>query len=353
MGKKLLKLFCFGIVLLSVGDSVAQLYSNGLLATGTVASDGFAAPTGYAWSELQNNTGNNSQVNATAGLPGYYYADGSLSYTLADDFIVPEGQIWSITSFDFFCYQPIYSGTIPPINQLKIRLYNSDPSLPSSIPLAGDLTTNVYDAANSQNAFIYRIFNATVPSPQQPNFSRKVFKVRGTFNSVLPAGHYWVEFQAHATDNTEVFFPPVTVVGSRLVSGANSKINVISSFFPSDVLGWGTNSDGGIPTSAPDVSLAVPFEVNGTSTLSSDGYEQNKTISLAPNPVNTKLFVLSNSDLFIQSIEIFDLESRLVMSFNSRRSSDYELDLGELTAGVYSIKIFTDQGSSIHKIIKK
>lgn len=353
MERKLLKVFCFSFVLLSVCDGLAQLYSNGSLVTGTVASDGFSAPTGYSWSELQNNTGNNSQVNATAGLPGYYYTDGSLSYALADDFIVPEGQVWSITSFDFFCYQPIYSGSIPPINQLKIRLYNSDPSLPNSTPLMGDLATNVYDVANSQNAFLYRIFNATVPSPQQPNFSRKVFKVRGTFNSVLPAGHYWIEFQVHATDNTEIFFPPATVVGSRLVSGANSKINVISSFFPSDVLGWGTNSDGGIPTSAPDVPLAIPFEINGTSSLSSNNFEYIKAINLAPNPVNDVLFITSNTDLLIQSIEVLDLESRLVICVNSLQSNGYELDLGKLKAGVYCIKIFTNQGNTVHKIIKK
>lgn len=353
MGGKLLKLFCFSFVVLSVNYSVAQLYSNGLLATGTVATDGFVAPTGYSWSELQNNTGNNSQVNATSGLPGYYYADGSLNYALADDFIVPEGQIWSITSFDFFCYEPIYSGSVPPINQLKIRLYNSDPSLPSSTPIAGDLTTNVYDATNSENAFVYRIFNATVPSPQQPNFSRKVFKVRGNLNSTLPAGHYWVEFQVHATDNTEIFFPPVTVLGSRTVAGANSKINVIASFFPSDVLGWGNNLDSGIPTSAPDVTLALPFLVNGTSSLNADSYDYDKAILLAPNPVKDNLTIMAKPDLLINSIEVLDLNSRLLSTDNVSQSVDCQLDLGWLPEGLYWVKIFTNQGTYIQKIIKE
>lgn len=350
MGGKLLTLFCFSFVLLSVSDSSAQLYSNGLLATGTVATDGFTAPAGYLWSELQNNTGNNSQVNGTAGLPGYYYADESLNYALADDFTVPEGQVWSVTSFDFFCYEPIYSGSVPPINQLKIRLYNSDPSLPSSTPIAGNFTTNVYDATNSENAFIYRIFNATVPSPQQPNFSRKVFRVRGSLNTTLPAGHYWVEFQVHATDNTEIFFPPVTVVGSRSVAGANSKINVIASFFPSDVLGWGTNTDIGIPNSAPDVALALPFIVNGTSTLSLEDYVYTDEVTIAPNPVSGFLNLSSANDVL--SIEIYNLLGQQVLIKEINETND-KIDVSQLKPGTYLVNVVSDSQNKTIKIVKE
>jgi Secretion system C-terminal sorting domain len=349
MGEKLLKLFCFSFAVLLVNDSVAQLYSNGSLVTGTVATDGFAAPAGYSWSELQNNTGNNSQVNGTSGLPGYFYADGSLNYALADDFIVPEGQVWSVTSFDFFCYEPIYSGSVPPINQVKIRLYNSDPSLPTSTPIAGDLTTNVYDASNSENAFIYRIFNATVPSPQQPNFSRKVFRVRGSLNSTLPAGHYWVEFQVHATDNTEIFFPPVTVLGSRLVAGANSKINVIASFFPSDVLGWGTNTDIGIPNSAPDVALALPFVVNGA-LLSVDDFAHADEVIIAPNP--TKDILNLSSTNAILRIEVYNMLGQQVV-YKDVNSNQNQVDISQLNSGTYMVKVVLDEQQKIIRVVKE
>jgi Secretion system C-terminal sorting domain len=349
MGEKLLKLFCFSFAVLLVNDSVAQLYSNGSLATGTVATDGFAAPAGYSWSELQNNTGNNSQVNGTSGLPGYFYADGSLNYALADDFIVPEGQVWSVTSFDFFCYEPIYSGSVPPINQVKIRLYNSDPSLPTSTPIAGDLTTNVYDASNSENAFIYRIFNATVPSPQQPNFSRKVFRVRGSLNSTLPAGHYWVEFQVHATDNTEIFFPPVTVLGSRLVAGANSKINVIASFFPSDVLGWGTNTDIGIPNSAPDVALALPFVVNGA-LLSVDDFANADEVIIAPNPTED-ILNLSSTNAILR-IEVYNMLGQQVV-YKDVNSNQNQVDISQLNSGTYMVKVVLDEQQKIIRVVKE
>lgn len=350
MGKKLLTFLCFSCVLLTVNDVGAQLYSNGSLATGAVATDGFTAPVGYSWSELQNNTGNNSQVNGTSGLPGYYYADGSLNYALADDFIVPEGQVWSVTSFDFFCYEPVYSGSVPPINQLRIRLYNSNPSLPGSIPIAGDFSANVYDATNSENAFIYRIFNATIPSPQQPNFSRKVFKVRGNLSTTLPAGQYWVEFQVHATDNTEIFFPPVTVIGSRSVTGANSKINVIASFFPSDVLGWGTNTDIGIPNSAPDVALALPFIVNGTSTLSLENFRNSDTVTIAPNPVSNFLNLTSSN--VISSIEVFNMFGQQVL-IEEAAGNQVEIDVSQLASGTYCVKVVSDNQQKIIKMVKE
>jgi hypothetical protein len=281
----------YSVLIMLLGPFVvAQLYSNGSLTTGTTAADGFACPSGYTWSEMQHNTGNTTQANSTSGLPAYFYTDGTTSYGLADDFIVPVGQTWNVTSFDFFLYQPIYSGATPPINQLRIRLYNVNPSTPGATPIAGDFTANVYDVANSDNAFIYRIFHATVPTPQQPNYSRKVYRVRGNINATLPSGQYWVEFQAHATDNTQVYFPPVTVVGSRSVVGANSKINVIASTFGGDVLGWGNNMDTGSPINAPDVALAIPFLINGTSLgIEENSFTQN--IVLSPNPVKNVLTI--------------------------------------------------------------
>lgn len=67
-------LFSAGLSLfLLIGQECkAQLFNNGPLSTGSVASSGFAAPSGYTWSELQNNAGNSSQANSTAGLPAYF-----------------------------------------------------------------------------------------------------------------------------------------------------------------------------------------------------------------------------------------------------------------------------------------
>ncbi len=344
MRTKLHLLICFFIF--NSWYSIAQLYTNGSLVTGTVAADGFVAPAGYSWSEMQHNTGNSTQANATSGLPAYFYSDNSTSYALADDFTVPSGQTWEVTGFDFFCYQTVYSGSIPPIDQLRIRLYNVNPSTVGATPIAGNFTTNVYDATNSDNAFIYRIFHATVPTPQQPNYSRKVFRIRGNISATLPAGQYWVEFQAHATDNAQIFFPPVTVVGSRAVSGANSKINVIASTFPSDVLGWANNIDGGIPTNAPDVALALPFSVLGT-TLGNAELSDESQIKVYPNPTSDSFFISNLSNP--ATIEITDLSGRQVLkqSYNSQG-----IAISDLQHGTYIVLIKSENRTTVVQLIK-
>jgi hypothetical protein len=349
MIKKLLTLFLYCTFIFFTDFSFGQIYNNGSLITGTTAADGFICPSGYSWSEMQHNTTSTTQANSTSGLPAYYYNDGTISYSLADDFTIPAGQTWTISSFDFFCYEPIYGGSVPPINQLKIRLYNVNPSTPGATPILGNLTANVYDATNSDNAFVYRIFHATIPSPQQPNFSRKVFRIRGNLSATLPAGQYWVEFQTHATDNTEIFFPPVTVVGSRSVAGANSKVNVIAS--SSETLGWKNNMDTGIPASAPDVALAIPFLING-SVLGVNETTFESNITLYPNPVDAIFTIVNSSTTTIENVELFDVNSRLIKRVKCNNTSQINIDATDLSTGIYLVKIISDKSAVIKKIIK-
>ena len=317
----------------------AQLYSNGSIATGVTSKSGVNAPTGYTWSEMQNVTGNTTQSNATAGFPAYFYSSGTTSYRLADDFIIPAGQTWDISSFDFFGYVADYTGTTIPIDQLKILIYNVNPSTSGAIPIAGNVSINALDVANSSNAFIYRIGNSLYPSPGQvTNSTRRMWKFRANIATTLPAGTYWVEFQAHATTDIQVFFPPVTIVGSRGVVGANAKINVVASTFPSDVLGWANSLiDSGTPTSAPDVNQELPFLINGN-LLGINQYELSSKILIYPNPVKNTLNLSSTNGMEIKNIKIYDVYSRLIKEF----FNSSEMDISNLKSGNYLLKIQTE-----------
>ncbi|STC96737.1 hypothetical protein [Chryseobacterium carnipullorum] len=72
------------------------------LSTGATSKGGTAAPTGYTWSELQNNTGNTTESNTSLGLGGTF-SSSTASFFLADDFTVPAGSSWQMTTIDFFC----------------------------------------------------------------------------------------------------------------------------------------------------------------------------------------------------------------------------------------------------------
>lgn len=342
-----------GLVISLNVTSYGQIYSNGNLSTGTVSASGVNAPTGYTWSELQNNTGNTTQTNAANGFPAYYFNTGTDSYRLADDFTIPSGQVWSVSSFDFFGYDGLNTTTSSSIDRLYIQIFNVDPATSGATPIFGDMATNVYDVSNSANAFIYRIFNSSYPAPGQViNTTRKVWKFRGNLDASLPSGHYWVVFQVHGVDDGYIFFPSSTIIGSRGPVGANAKMNIIASSSPSDVLGWKSNiMDVGSPNSAPDIAQEIPFLINGSIVLGLNENEYNSFVKVAPNPVKNNFIISISNKIQVHQMELYDICGRLI-KVQEVNSESVEVNIGDLKSGNYILKLKTED-SIISKIIVK
>lgn len=87
------------------------------MSTGTLSKSSITSPTSYTWSELQNDTGNTTETNKITGFAGYFNTEGTTSFQLGDDFIVPAGEQWNIYSFDFFAHQNSYVGATIPVDQ--------------------------------------------------------------------------------------------------------------------------------------------------------------------------------------------------------------------------------------------
>lgn len=334
-----LRLFiAFGFV--QVAD--AQIYSNGDLSTGATSASGVAAPAGYTWSEVQSDTGNTTESNTSFGYSAYYLADGSTSFAIADDFTVPAGESWSVDSFDFFLYQTNYAGSVPPIDQLRVQLYSGNPSAGGTV-LAGDLTTDVFDSANSGEAFIYRTGNSVTPAPGTvPGTARKIWQVRGTLAVSLPAGTYWVVFQGHATNNAAFFSPPVTEVGVRgLASWNGQQLTVPTST-------WGNLIDTGNPATAPDFAQDMAFAVNGT--ILGINESEMTTLIATPNPVKDALNLSSTND--ISSVEVYNMlgQQVLVKTINAAQS---QVDMSQLNAGTYMVKVISETQQKTIKVVKE
>ena len=130
----ILGLFCFLSSALQ-----AQQYVNGNLSTGATTSNGTAAPAGFTWSEVQ--VGN---VNAGFG------AQIANNLALADDFTVP-GAAWTVSKFTFYAYSTGYTGTASPFEDLRLQIYDTDPSTGTAVPVYGNLTTNALTASSPAN----------------------------------------------------------------------------------------------------------------------------------------------------------------------------------------------------------
>lgn len=178
----------------------AQQYVNGNLSTGATSSNGVAAPAGFTWSEVQS-------PNTIAG-----YGNNITNFMLADDFTIPAGT-WAISKITFFAYGTGYTGTTSPYNDVRVAIYNTNPSVGNPAPIYGNLTTNVFLASSS--ASMYRIFNAT------PGTTRHIWRIEANVSVSLPAGTYWIQWGVGSTFASN-FSPPSTVVGQPTQPGNNA-----------------------------------------------------------------------------------------------------------------------------------
>ena len=322
----------------------AQLYSNGPISTGSAAANGTVAPIGYTWSETQADSGNTTEANASFGYGGFYNTALTSDVRMADDFIVPAGQTWNVTNFAFFCYQTSYAGTVPPIDALRIQIYNGDPAAGGTL-VAGNMTSSVYDAANSGEAFVYRIANTVVPSAIATGTARKVWRVRGNITASLTAGTYWVVYQGHATNDASFFVVPVTLANARGRALANAKQLTVSSS------AWANIFDSGIPTTAPDVAQEMSFFINDV-TLSTTQFENKTGFVLYPNPVQSSVTISTPNDgSIIKNIEILDALGRIIKKITPTENN-LTIDCADLSAGNYIVKMNTENGIYVQKMIK-
>lgn len=83
--------------------------------------------------------------------------------------------------------------------------------------------------------------------------------------------------------------------------------------------------------------------------LSAHAFE-NTSVMIAPNP--TKNLVHITSKGIITSVELFDVQGRILETLMTNKEQ-LDFDLSQKTTGVYFIKIYTEKGVKVEKIIKE
>lgn len=316
-------------------------YNNGGLSTGATSNSGVSAPTGYTWSEVQNDSGNTTESNTTAGY-GCQKVGTTTANFCADDFTIPTGESWNISSIEFFGYQTGYAGATSPFVGLTLNIFSSDPSVTGAVSVFGDDTTNRF--TSSSDALMYRIFNSSVPSPgSATGTTRRIWKVSSTVNSTLTSGTYWLKFQLDA-GTTGNFAPPVTIKGTRGLPTFNAKQ------FQSTTSSWTTLIDTGNPSTAPDVAMDMPFVINYTNLSTNEVLQYDNRLVVYPNPTKDffKLQLPSESKNAKTTVTVFDMSGKEVMKFNYAES----YDISKLSTGAYMIRVNDGKNIKVTKIYK-
>jgi hypothetical protein len=248
-------------LLLASGSASAQveLFNNGRagpgnpgLSTGDRSVSNVAAPAGGLWSEAQAES---SAWNAMAGFQ-CFSASASAALRLADDFAVPAGQTWNLSSVDLFAYAR--GVTSAPITMASVRIWSGPPGDAASTLLHDA----VVSPSGSQATNLYRIFASTAhPLPQAPDATRRIWKVSLPLNGVeLSSGTYWLDVRFAGP--AAVFVPPVTRPGLRGVAGANAQQLRPGASAAEPY--WAALADQGKPETATDIGQELPFIVYGT-----------------------------------------------------------------------------------------
>ena len=330
-GKRMSKILLVLLLGLSSFNVFSQvIYSNGPISTGTnhVATS-TTSPAGYTWSELQSPSG-------TLGFSGFYNNAATTDFSIADDFVVPSGQTWALTNVNFYGYQTNYAGTTPPIDAVRVRIWNGDPSSGTATIVYGDMTTNVYNAAGSGEEFVYRVSNLT-------GTTRRVWRFNTTVSTSLTAGTYWIEFQVHATNDSSLFIPPVTILGTQSDVSWNAKQRNATT--------WA-----GLVDTGNSSNKALPFQFIGSITLGLSSNSLASNFTMYPMPVKDVCNFKLKQDLALKAklVSIYDLKGRLIQQETVPDDQEFSVPTTSLQTGVYLLKILDENDKIIYsdKLIK-
>ena len=284
----------------------AELWDNGPLVThpggGAGGADASALQTALGMDSYGFNT------SATAGM------------RVADDFTVTGGG-WFISTITFFGYQT-GSSTTSTFTALNLRIWDGPPDQATSSVVWGDTTTN--RLAGSVWSNIYRVLDTAMTNTDRP-----IMALEATVNTFLPAGTYWLDWQADGTLASGPWVAPISIVGQTTTGNAMQ-------YTTAD--GWFALEDGG--TATPQ---GLPFIIEGladcsnpadvpwlavSQTTGSNGAGTNTSLAvsfdstgLAAGTYNARLCVMSNdpdpgpgngTSLVIVPVEMIVVEDEII-----------------------------------------
>ncbi len=114
---------------------------------------------------------------------------------------------------------------------------------------------------------------------------------------------------------------------------------------------------GGSTTAVNTLSTSVVFDnlvtrASATDTLlETASFASTIDFSVYPNPANDLVTISNTTNAIISNVEMTDLNGRIVKN-TSLNATEGQINISDLSSGVYLMKVSSDQGSTTKKIIK-
>jgi hypothetical protein len=173
--------------------------------------------------------------------------------------------------------------------------------------------------------------------------TRRVWRFNTTVSTSLTAGTYWIEFQVHATNDSSVFIPPVTILGTPSDPSWNAKQRNLTTW--SSLVDTGNSSN-----------KALPFQLIGSITLGLTSNSVASNFTMYPMPVKDVCHFKLKQDMALKAklVSIYDLKGRLIQQETVADDQEFSVSTTSLQTGVYLLKILDENDKIIYsdKLIK-
>ena len=80
---------------------------------------------------------------------------------------------------------------------------------------------------------------------------------------------------------------------------------------------------------------------------------QELVIGLYPNPTSNLINMINRSDIQLEGVKIYDMYGRLIREISITNSNTQNINLSDLSSGVYMLHIYNDQLNTVKRVIKK
>ncbi|MEC4004675.1 choice-of-anchor J domain-containing protein [Flavobacterium sp. SUN052] len=110
-------------------------------------------------------------------------------------------------------------------------------------------------------------------------------------------------------------------------------------------------TDGGPSGNNSDYIGIDSFSVNRPLASTQSFFASN--FSIQPNPVNDVFNITAKNGISLEKVQVMDINGRIVNETSISGSETAQINISDLTAGVYFVKVQSDLGVGTSKIIKK
>lgn len=109
-------------------------------------------------------------------------------------------------------------------------------------------------------------------------------------------------------------------------------------------------TNGGPSGNNSDLIGIDSFSVDSPTASAQDFFRMN--FAMYPNPAKNELNLIAKNGLAINEIQVIDLNGRIVKTVQRAFESEMQINVSDLTSGVYMIDIKTEEGTATSKFIK-